>query len=213
MLTEDYLAKLLTPFDLQLTPRQFGMVATYLELLLRWNRRINLTSVRDPQECVTRHFGESLYLARWVELKGTLLDIGSGAGFPGLALKVAFPELSVTLLEPVAKKRAFLKEVARACGMEAVEVRPERLEDFEGPPSSFDAATSRAVGGLERLIPRAAWLLRPGGKLALWLTSGQGRGLAGLKSAIEWSAPIPLPLAQQREIWVGTRDENSAGNY
>ncbi len=204
MPTEDAIARLLVPFGLQLTSHQLGLLVTYLELLLRWNRRINLTSVRDPEECITRHFGESLYLARWVEMKGALLDIGSGAGFPGLALKIAFPALSVTLLEPVAKKRAFLKEVARACGMEAVEVRAERLEDFEGAPWSCDAVTSRAVGGLERLIPRAARLLRPGGKLALWLTSDQGKGLAGVESAIEWRAPFPLPLARQREIWIGT---------
>jgi len=213
MLTEDQVARLLAPFGLQLTSRQLGLLVTYLELLLRWNRRINLTSVRDPEECVTRHFGESLYLARWVELKGTSLDIGSGAGFPGLALKIAFPALSVTLLEPVAKKRAFLKEVARACGMEAVEVRAERLEDFEGAPSSFDAATSRAVGGLERLIPRAARLLKPGGKLALWLTQGQGKGLRQIESAIEWRGLLSLPLAREREIRIGTRKENLPGNY
>ncbi|HUU13155.1 MAG TPA: 16S rRNA (guanine(527)-N(7))-methyltransferase RsmG [Terriglobia bacterium] len=213
MLTEDQVARLLAPFGLQLTSRQLGLLVTYLELLIRWNRRINLTSVRDPEECVTRHFGESLYLARWVELKGTSLDIGSGAGFPGLALKIAFPALSVTLLEPVAKKRAFLKEVARACGMEAVEVRAERLEDFEGAPSSFDAATSRAVGGLERLIPRAARLLKPGGKLALWLTQGQGKGLRQIESAIEWRGLLSLPLAREREIRIGTRKENLPGNY
>ena len=211
MPTEDAIARLLVPFGLQLTSRQLGLLVTYLELLLRWNRRINLTSVRDPEECVTRHFGESLYLASWVELKGTLLDIGSGAGFPGLALKIVFPALSVTLLEPVAKKRAFLKEVARACGMEAVEVRAERLEDFEGAPSSFDAATSRAVGGLERLIPLAARLLKPGGKLALWLTGDQGKGLTGFESDIEWGAPIPLPLAREREIRIGTRSGSSTG--
>lgn len=213
MLTEDQVAELLTPYELQLTSHQLGLLVTYLELLLTWNRKINLTAIRDPEECVTRHFGESLYLARWVGLEGALLDIGSGAGFPGLALKIAFPALIVTLLEPVAKKRAFMKEVARACGMEAVEVRGERLEDFAGRPASFDAATSRAVGGLERLIPAAARLLKPGGRLALWLTHGHGEGLARIQSAIEWGAPIRLPLAQQREIWIGTRNENSAGRY
>ncbi|MGH9403017.1 MAG: 16S rRNA (guanine(527)-N(7))-methyltransferase RsmG, partial [Terriglobia bacterium] len=88
-------------------------MSTYLGLLLRWNEKINLTAIRTPEECVTRHFAESLFLARHEQLNGRLLDIGSGAGFPGLALKVAVPELAVTLLEPVAKKRAFLKEVVR----------------------------------------------------------------------------------------------------
>jgi 16S rRNA (guanine527-N7)-methyltransferase len=213
VLREDQVAKLLAPFELHLTSGQHAKLLTYLELLLKWNRKINLTAIRDPAECVTRHFGESLYLAHWLELQGTLLDIGSGAGFPGLALKIVFPRLSVTLLEPVAKKRAFLKEVARACGMGAVEVRAERLEDFAGPPSSFDVATARAVGGLERLVPLAARLLRPGGQLALWLTSEQAKGLGGIEPALEWGAPILLPLAREREIWIGTRTENSVGKH
>lgn len=211
MLSEDHVARLLAPFGLQLTSHQHGVLLTYLELLLRWNRKINLTAIRYPEECVTRHFGESLYLARWVELEGALLDIGSGAGFPGLALKIFFPSLAVTLLEPVAKKRAFLKEVARACGMEPVEVRAERLEDFASPPSSFDAATSRAVGGLERLIPLAARLLKPGGRLALWLTQGQGKGLRQIESAIEWRGRLSFPLAREREIRIGIRKGNVVG--
>jgi 16S rRNA (guanine527-N7)-methyltransferase len=213
VLTQDQVAELLAPFELHLESGQHAKLLTYLELLLKWNRKINLTAIRDPAECVTRHFGESLYLARWAELEGALLDIGSGAGFPGLALKIAFPSLAVTLLEPVAKKRAFLKEVARACGMESVEVRAERLEDFAGPPSSFDVATARAVGGIDRLIPLAARFLKPGGKLALWLSGEQAKGLAGIEPALEWSAPILLPLARARGIWIGTRTEKSAGKH
>src|SRR5205814_3132249 len=130
VLTERDVRDLLAPFDLDLSSHQVGQVITYLDLLLRWNSKINLTAVRTPQECVTRHFGESLYLSRWVELRGANLDIGSGAGSPGLALNITWPGLGTTLLEPVAKERAFLKEVARACCMEAVEVRSERMEEF-----------------------------------------------------------------------------------
>jgi len=205
MLNEGDVGRLLAPFQLGLTPRQVGQLLTYLELLLRWNRRINLTGIRVAEECVTRHFGESVYLARWVQLHGSLLDIGSGAGFPGLALKISFPQLAVTLLEPIAKKRAFLKEVARACGMESVEVRGERLEDFQVPASPFDAATARAVGRLERLVSRAARCLKQGGRLCLWLTREQAGRLGEPQSLIEWDVPISIPLARQREIWVGRR--------
>ena len=97
-LDESTLRRLLEPFGLSLSNHQSGQVSAYLELLLRWNRRINLTALRDPHACVQRHFGESLYLGRWVELKGKLLDIGSGAGFPGLCLKIIFPELDETNL-------------------------------------------------------------------------------------------------------------------
>ena len=175
MLDEATVRQLLEPFGLSLSTDQIGQLIAYLELLLRWNKKINLTGIRDAPSCVSRHFGESLYLGRWVELNGRLLDIGSGAGFPGLCLKIIFPDLSVTLLEPVAKKRAFLKEAARVCGMNFVEVRRERLEDFAGlaPPPVYDAATARAVGHLEELIPLASRCLKPGGELFLWLSRRQ----------------------------------------
>src|ERR1039458_3252543 len=124
-----HIAARLEPFlNRELTPAQLDQISTYIDLLQRWNARINLTAIRDPEEAVTRHFGESLFLARHVPLQGSLLDIGSGAGFPGLALKIVFPDLSVTLLEPVTKKRAFLKEAARVCGFTQVTVRGQRLE-------------------------------------------------------------------------------------
>jgi len=207
MLSEPQVVQLLSPFGLALTSAQLGSLLTYLDLLLRWNQKINLTAIRTPEECVTRHFGESLYLARWIKLEGRLLDIGSGAGFPGLALKIAFPALAVTLLEPVAKKRAFLKEVARACQMERVEVRSERLEDFirRAPTVAFDSVTVRAVGKLGRLIQGAARLLRPGGSLCLWVSEEQAASLIGAEEWFRWERPIPLPLSHRREILVGIR--------
>jgi 16S rRNA (guanine527-N7)-methyltransferase len=206
MLTETRVQDLLRPFELELTSSQIGQVLTYLKLLLRWNQKINLTAIRTPEECLTRHFGESLYLARWVNLQGKLLDIGSGAGFPGLALKIAFPDLAATLLEPAAKKRAFLKEVARACQIGSVDVRRERLEDFlRGEPRhSFDVVTVRAVGQLAELVPAATRCLKPGGQLCLWLSQEQGRMLAQTGSLIRWAPPIAIPLTRQREILVGT---------
>ena len=179
----------------------------YLDLLLRWNQRVNLTGIRTPEECVTRHFGESLYLAQWVVLRGRLLDVGSGAGFPGLALKIVAPELPVTLLEPVAKKRAFLKEVARACGFDGVEVRGERLRDYCRvlPSASFDFVTARAVGQVEELAKDSARCLSPGGRLCLWLGERQVAHLASRALGFAWDAPIELPFGRERRILVGRR--------
>jgi len=213
MLSEPQVVQLLSPFSLALTSAQLGYLLTYLDLLLRWNQKINLTAIRTPEECVTRHFGESLYLARWIKLEGKLLDIGSGAGFPGLALKIGFPALAVTLLEPVAKKRAFLKEVARACQMESVEVRSERLEDFirREPLVGFDYATVRAVGQLERLVRGAAALLKAGGHLCLWVSEEQAASLIGAEEWFRWEQPILLPLGRRREIRVGIRTGSEPG--
>jgi 16S rRNA (guanine527-N7)-methyltransferase len=205
MLTAERVDELLQPFGFSLSSPQFEVLVTYLDLLLRWNRKINLTAVTNPSGIVQRHFGESFYLSKVLELAGKLFDIGSGAGFPGLALKIAAPELEVTLLEPVAKKRAFLKEVARACQITDVEVLSDRLEAFaQGPRlASFDLATARAVGGLETLVPAAAKCLKHGGQLALWLGADQVAEAQKTGQDLRWSLPVPIPLSNQRIILVG----------
>ena len=199
--------QLLEPFGLSLSSDQISQLIAYLELLLRWNKKINLTSIRDAPSCVRRHFGESLCLGRWVALNGRLLDIGSGAGFPGLCLKIIFPDLSVTLLEPVAKKRAFLKEVARVCGMNLVEVRGERLEDFAGAAArpDFEAATARAVGHLEELIPLATRCLKAEGQLFLWLSRRQTRRIGYIDTRLEPVQRLPVPGGGHGEIWWGKK--------
>ncbi|MGH9357598.1 MAG: 16S rRNA (guanine(527)-N(7))-methyltransferase RsmG, partial [Terriglobia bacterium] len=109
MLSETRILELLEPFGIIGEPSYVGLISIYLQLLLHWSEKINLTSIRNEEECVTRHFGESLLLSRyedWTE-GAKVLDIGSGAGFPGLALKLAFPRTETTLLEPIGKKRAF----------------------------------------------------------------------------------------------------------
>ena len=207
VLSETRVRQLLEPFGLDLASGQVGQVLAYLDLLLRWNQKINLTAIRDPETCVARHFGESLFLAKQAELHGTLLDIGSGAGFPGLALKIVFPALAVTLLEPVAKKRAFLKEAARTCDFDKVDARRERLEELVRtiPQPSFDSATSRAVGKHERLVPLAAQCLKPGGRIFLWLTRDQAASLVRVECKLTWEEPLPIPLSRNGVILPGQR--------
>jgi len=205
MLTRQTVRELLAPFNARLPDEGVEALLEYLGLLLRWNQKINLTSIRTPEECITRHFGESFLMANVVPPRGRLLDIGSGAGFPGLALKLLCPALEVVLLEPVAKKRAFLKEVARACGMGLVSVLGSRAEDFSrtGESGSFDIVTLRAVGGLRSLVPAAASLLKPGGNLCLWVGSRQGRDVREDNQNFEWLEPVPVPLSLERQILAG----------
>lgn len=208
MLDETRLRQLLEPFGLDLSSAQAEQILAYLHLLLRWNQKINLTAIRSPEGCVTRHFGESLFVARHIEFRGSLLDVGSGAGFPGLVLKISFPQLAVTLLEPVGKKRAFLKEAARVCGFGPVDVRGERLEDLLRATSAptFDFATMRAVGNLDVLVPLAAQCLKPGGSLLLWLTQEQATALARIKAGLTWKDPLPIPITRAGEVWQGKRN-------
>ncbi|MDE3179574.1 MAG: 16S rRNA (guanine(527)-N(7))-methyltransferase RsmG [Acidobacteriota bacterium] len=204
MLTHAKLKELLAPFGVELDEQRLEQVSTYLRVLMRWNERINLTAVRNEQEVVTRHFGESLFLARIISLYGRLLDIGSGAGFPGLALKVAFPELNVTLLEPVSKKRAFLKEVARECGFVNVDARPERLEDFVPTEHRFESVTMRAVGDVTNLVTLGLSALADSGRLALWLSRNQAVELLGSYSDVIWEAPVNIPGSRERVILIGS---------
>jgi 16S rRNA G527 N7-methylase RsmG len=107
----------------------------------------------------------------------------------------------------VAKKRAFLKEVARACGFRQVEMRGERLEDFVCalPAPAFDFATMRAVGNLDVLVPLAAQCLKPSGNLFLWLTKDQAAGLAPIEPGLPCGDPLPIPLSRTGEIWWGIK--------
>ena len=102
----------ISPFYSELGGIQLDQIQKYISLLLLWNQKVSLTSIEDPQELVSRHFGESFFGAKFIENVGCrLADVGSGAGFPGLALKIALPELQVFLIEQDARKATFLNEV------------------------------------------------------------------------------------------------------
>jgi 16S rRNA (guanine527-N7)-methyltransferase len=207
MISRNTARELLARFDISICDEKVDQLIAYVDLLLRWNKKINLTSISTAEECVTRHFGESFMISRRVELHGLLLDIGTGAGFPGLALKLIAPQLEVVLLEPVAKKRAFLKEVARACGMGPVHVAGSRLDEFARSEQgrTFDIITARAVGGLELLVPTAKGLLSPDGHLCLWVGTQQVEGIREADSGLQWLEPEAIPLSDERLIMVAVR--------
>ncbi len=110
---------------------------------MKWNARMNLTAIREPEEIVGRHFGESLFAAQQIGASGTLLDFGSGAGFPGVPIQLWHPELRVTLAESQAKKAAFLRELVRSLVL-ACEVWEGRAEDLVAA-RAFDEIILRAV--------------------------------------------------------------------
>jgi 16S rRNA (guanine527-N7)-methyltransferase len=136
----------------------------YLELLARWNRAYNLTSVRDPREMVPRHLLDSLAMEPFLDGIASLADLGTGPGLPGIPLAIARPGLRVTLVEANGKKARFLREAVRTLGLANAEVAQSRIEALERP-GAFDAITARALATLPPILEFGGHLLAPGGKL------------------------------------------------
>jgi 16S rRNA (guanine527-N7)-methyltransferase len=148
----------------------------YLDELLLWNRRYNLVATEDPGEIIVRHVLDSLApIPRLPRREGRMLDIGSGAGFPGIPLKIALPALEILLLEASRKKSSFLKRALAILGREGIDVLWVRAEDYlrrEGVPGSFDMVISRAVFPLARFAVSGSPFLRPGGYLVVMAGPG-----------------------------------------
>ena len=188
-----------------LTAAQLQSISTYIDILQRWNARINLTAIRDVEEIVTRHFGESLFAARHLVPTSSsvvkaleVADVGSGAGFPGIPIKLWAPEIVLTLIESNHKKASFLKEVTRALTLTNVNIQTARAEALTG--ASFDLVTLRAVERFESVLPVAARLVAPGGRLALLIGQIQLPRAELTLPALSWSQPIPLPASQARVL-------------
>jgi len=210
------IAELLAPFTAptDLSPGILAQLQSYLDLLLRWNARMNLTAVRDPQQIVTRHFGESLFAARVLLGENAdkaerfkLADVGSGAGFPGIPMKLFAPEVELTLIESQSKKATFLREVIRTLGLERVSVSCGRAEQWG---KTADLVTLRAVEQFEHALPVVAKLVARQGKVCLLVGAGQvplARQILG--ATWEWQAPDVVPRTNGRVVLVGRRSESA----
>src|SRR5580692_2949123 len=152
-LTEYAIKDLLTPYLQEVPATLLPQLPTYLDLLLKWNARTNLTAIRDPEEIIRRHFGESLFAAQHIGPCATLLDFGSGAGFPGLPIALVRPEIAVTLAESQNKKATFLREVVRTLGL-PTEVWSGRVESMPAT-RQFHTVTLRAVDNMSAAIASA----------------------------------------------------------
>jgi 16S rRNA (guanine527-N7)-methyltransferase len=210
----------------------YQYISTYIDILLRWNTRINLTAIRDPEQIVTRHFGESLFAASRLFPRDYPLpsrspgvedfdldpannqqptttdrgaervaDVGSGAGFPGLAMKLWAPNIVLTLIESNQKKATFLREVTRALTLTDINIQNVRAEVLS--PSTFDVVTLRAVEHLTDVLPTAANLLASSGRLALLIASAQVEATISTLPRFSWDPLIPIPQSTSRLVLVG----------
>ncbi len=148
---------------LALDPALAKPLLAYLALLDRWNRTYNLTAIRDPAEMVVKHLLDSLAMAPFVA-GGTLADLGTGAGLPGIPLAVANPALHVTLVESNGKKARFLREAVRTLPLPNARVAESRIEALD-EPGQYDAIVARALATLPLIVQLGGHLLKPGGRL------------------------------------------------
>jgi 16S rRNA (guanine527-N7)-methyltransferase len=225
----DRIAELLHPFlqdsnDQRLAPNDLQNISTYIDILQRWNARINLTAIRSEAEIVTRHFGESFFVARHLfpdARVGTaalaspepsrrgpaernsevhLADLGSGAGFPGLPIKLWAPNIALTLIESNHKKATFLREVARALALTDVNIMDARAESIT---DTFDIVTFRAVERFADALRAARNLLAPTGRLAILVGASQLLVAQSTLPDVSWQAPIQIPHSQSRQLLMG----------
>ncbi|HYA98153.1 MAG TPA: 16S rRNA (guanine(527)-N(7))-methyltransferase RsmG [Methylomirabilota bacterium] len=192
-------------FGIALTSEQVAQILSYLRLLLAWNEKINLTAIRDPVEILYRHFCESMFAAARVPIEaGRLADVGSGAGFPGLPLKILQPKLHVFLIESNVKKAAFLAEVVRELNLSEARVLVARYEELGEEVGPLDFVCSRAVGEMDRLLTWATGVSLSAQHVVLWAGS---RDVAGIQShsAWRWREPILVPHSLRRVVLVGDR--------
>jgi len=202
------ISELLLPFVGQtpLTDSLVSSIRTYIDLLLKWNAKLNLTAIRDPEQIVTRHFGESLFAAAQLFPGGdsneSVIDVGSGAGFPGLPLKLWAPHLELTLIESNQRKATFLREVIRALNLKSSSVVASRAESS---PLRADLVTLRAVERFEHILPVALALVRPGGRMGLLIGETQMGKVESLSPGIHWQTPVEIPLSKSRRLLIGKK--------
>ena len=198
------LAQLLEPY-LQQAPAELPgdllpQLTSYLDLLVRWNSRTNLTAVRDPEKIVTRHFGESLFAASHLESSGSLLDLGSGAGFPGVPIQLVWPRRRVMLAESQGKKASFLREVKRVLNLE-FEIWPARAETLPAG-RLFQTVALRADDHMPEALAVAA--ARSAGQLCILSGADQHEEIRSLLPGFTFQS-YPVPEALTRTLLLGHR--------
>ena len=170
---------------IRLEQRQIEQFREYAAFLKEYNEKINLTAITETEEIYEKHFYDSLLLAFHSKMEGSLVDVGTGAGFPGVVLKIAFPDLRVILIEPLKKRCVFLNELIAKLGLKDIEVINDRGEDYSLLyREEYDFVTARAVTNLSALIEICGAMVKVGGYfVALRALSGQ-KEISEAKNAI-----------------------------
>ena len=152
----------LDKINIILTEEQIEKLDKFYKLLIEWNKKINLTRIEDEEEVYLKHFYDSLTIVKVVDLNkiNTLCDVGTGAGFPGIVLKIVFPNLKITLIDSLQKRVNYLNTIIKELNLNNIEAVHARGEEYKG---KFDLVTSRAVANIEKLVKYTMHLVSPSG--------------------------------------------------
>jgi len=204
-LSEQTIRNALKEFDLEVSDIQVCQIQKYMKILLIWNEKLNLTAIRDPLDIMYRHFCESMYAgASFPMEKGRLADVGSGAGFPGLPLKILRPNLHVFLIESNVKKATFLAEVIRGLELADARVLVSRYEELAEEVAPLDFVCSRAVGDFRVLLEWAGSKQVAARQVVLWIGARDLEVIRRIKTW-DWRDPIPVPHSMRRLLLVGIK--------
>ena len=174
--------------DIKFTEEQLNQFYKYMNLLLEWNEKINLTAITDPNEVILKHFIDSLTINKYIKENSTLADVGTGAGFPGIPLKILRPDLKITLVDSLNKRINFLNEVINKLNLVNIETVHSRIEDFGKDKKyreSFDFVTARAVANLAVLSEYLLPIAKVGGQCVCMKGSSVEEELSNGKNAIK----------------------------
>jgi 16S rRNA (guanine527-N7)-methyltransferase len=203
ILSEPTIRRAFREFNLEVSSEQVLIIQQYMKILLAWNEKLNLTAIRDPLEVLYRHFCESMYAGSSVPVeKGRLADVGSGAGFPGLPLKILRPNLQVFLIEANIKKATFMAEVIRELGLTDARVLVSRYQELSEEVAPLDFVCSRALGEFGPFLEWAGSKQVSAKRVILWTGARDLEEIQRIKNW-EWREPIQVPHSLRRLLLVG----------
>lgn len=204
-LRDERIREALLPYGVTPSGELCEGIRVYTKTLLRWNEKISLTSVTDPSEVLRVHFGESFFAASAAAISdGRVADIGTGAGFPGIPIRMVRPGIRLTLVDPAIKKTVFLAEVLRSLSISDAKIVRCRMEELPADRTSFDLITARALGRYDSLLRWSKSRISQNGSLMLLLGDSDADKISK-DPGWTWRAPIRIPESRGRFVLLGTR--------
>ena len=163
-MTEQEFIDSIKELGIEPTDKQLYQLSKFYELLIEWNQKINLTRITDKKEVYLKHFYDSLTISKELDLNkiNTICDVGTGAGFPGIVLKIFYPNLKITLIDSLLKRVKYLNEIIKELNLKEIKAIHTRAEDYK---ETFDIVTARAVANIEKLLTYTMHLVKKDGKL------------------------------------------------